>query len=67
MGNGYFVISLDFELHWGIFDHTSVNDYKDNLDKVSSVIKRLLVLCKKYNVNLTFSTVGFLFASNKEE
>ena len=67
MENGNFVISLDFELHWGIFDHTAISDYKINLDNVGLVIKRLLALSDKYNVNITFSTVGFLFASNKEE
>ncbi|RKE95299.1 polysaccharide deacetylase family protein [Ichthyenterobacterium magnum] len=65
--NGHFVISLDFELHWGVFDKKSVNDYKENLTNVPIVIDRLLKLCEQYNVKLTFSTVGFLFAQNKKE
>lgn len=65
--NGHFVISLDFELHWGVFDVRKVEDYKENLLNVSLVVKRLLELSDRYNVKLTFSTVGFLFAENKTE
>jgi len=64
--NGYFVISLDFELHWGVFDKRTVNSYQKNLLGVRKVIPKLLKLSKKYNIKLTFSTVGFLFAENVE-
>jgi len=64
---GHFVISLDYELHWGFFDHKSVDDYKENLTNVNLVINKLLELSDAYNVRLTFSTVGFLFAKNKAE
>jgi peptidoglycan/xylan/chitin deacetylase (PgdA/CDA1 family) len=64
---GHFVISLDYELHWGFFDHKSVDDYRENLENVNLVINRLLELSNTYNVKLTFSTVGFLFAKDKEE
>ncbi len=65
--NGKFVISLDFELHWGIFDIKSVKDYKQNLDNVREVVYKLVELSNRYNVRLTFSTVGILFAGNKKE
>lgn len=65
--NGHFVISLDFELHWGMCDHKSVADYKENLKNVGPVINRLLALADAYNVKLTFATVGFLFAESKSE
>ena len=64
---GHFIISLDYELHWGFFDHKSVNDYKENLENVNRVIERLLKLSNAYNIKLTFSTVGFLFAKDKAE
>lgn len=64
--NGKFIISLDFELHWGIFDHTKVVDYEENLKNTRAAIFRMLDLCEKYNVKLTFSTVGFLFAKDKK-
>ena len=65
--NGLFVISLDFELNWGVFDCISVEEYNENLNNVPEVINRLLELGKKYNINYTFATVGMLFNQNKEE
>lgn len=65
--NGHFVLSLDFEKHWGVFDKRSVENYKTNLENVDSVITKLLELADSYDVKLTFATVGFLFAKNKEE
>ncbi|WP_047546311.1 polysaccharide deacetylase family protein [Psychroserpens sp. Hel_I_66] len=64
---GHLVISLDFELHWGVFDHKSVSDYFENLKNVTLVIEKLLELSDNYNIKLTFSTVGFLFAKDKDE
>jgi peptidoglycan/xylan/chitin deacetylase (PgdA/CDA1 family) len=66
-GNGHFVISLDYELHWGFFELKTVEEYQENLDNTRKVIERLLDLSDKYNVKLTFATVGFLFAKNKDE
>ncbi|MBS9462204.1 polysaccharide deacetylase family protein [Flagellimonas sp. 389] len=65
--SGTFVISLDFELHWGIFDVKSVDDYKLNLENTRKAIRGILELSDKYKIRLTFSTVGFLFAENKDE
>ncbi len=65
--NGHFVISLDYELHWGLFDLKPVSAYKENLANVHLVIERLLELSDRYNIKLTFATVGFLFAKDKEE
>ncbi|WP_418603872.1 polysaccharide deacetylase family protein [Hwangdonia sp.] len=65
--NGKFVISLDFELHWGIFDVKEVKDYKTNLVNTRDAISKILDLSKAYDVRLTFATVGFLFSKTKEE
>jgi len=60
--NGQFVISLDFEKFWGVFDSIAASgNYKENLNNIDAVIDRLLALSKRYNIKLTFSTVGFLF------
>ena len=64
---GHFIISLDYEIHWGVFDKKSVQDYHENLSSVNFVIDRLLELSNRYDVKLTFSTVGLLFAENKED
>src|SRR5690606_12089629 len=65
--NGKFIISLDFELHWGVFDALTLDEYQSNLNNVRIVINRLIALSNTYNIKLTFATVGFLFASNKDE
>lgn len=65
--NGTFVISLDYEIHWGTFDAMTLDAYGNNLKSVNTVIDRLLILCDKYDVKLTFATVGMLFAKTKEE
>ncbi len=65
--NGAFVISLDYEIHWGTFDAMTLEEYGNNLKNVNNVIDRLLLLCNKYNIKLTFATVGMLFAKNNEE
>lgn len=66
--NGQFIISLDFEKLWGVFDSISANgNYNENLDNVDVVIDRLLELCNKYKIKLTFATVGFLFNENKRD
>jgi|SRR5690348_10521992 len=67
MANGKFVISLDFELYWGVRDAVKLQDYKAQLRGVRKVIPLLLQLFKKYGINATFATVGFLFFKNKEE
>jgi len=65
--NGHFVISLDLELHWGFFELKTVEEYHENLINTRKVVQRLLDLSNTYNVKLTFATVGFLFAKNKDE
>lgn len=67
MVNGKLVISLDFEIYWGIRDVVTLEDYKENLLGVRKVIPLLLELFKKYQINATFATVGFLFFNDKEE
>jgi peptidoglycan/xylan/chitin deacetylase (PgdA/CDA1 family) len=67
MENGKFVISLDFEIYWGVRDAVKLEEYKDNLLAVREVIPLLLKMFKKYNIHATFATVGFLFFESKEE
>lgn len=64
---GYLVLSLDFELMWGVRDKRSLEDYGDAISAVHDVIPAMLDLFEKYGVRATFSTVGFLFHENWEE
>lgn len=65
--NGKFVISLDYELHWGVFDVMSEEAYYENLLHTEKAVDQMLELSNEYQVRLTFATVGFLFANTKEE
>ncbi|HEV7783324.1 MAG TPA: hypothetical protein VGO58_18740 [Chitinophagaceae bacterium] len=65
--NGKFVISLDFELLWGVRDKKTIESYGANILGVQQTIPAMLSLFDKYNTRVTFSTVGFLFAKNREE
>lgn len=59
--SGRFLISLDFELYWGIRDHRSVENYGANLRGVHKALPRMLELFDEYAISATFATVGFLF------
>lgn len=67
MENGKFVISLDFELLWGIRDKRTIEQYGENIKGVHKVVPRLLEAFAKYQVRATFSTVGFLFFDTKDQ
>jgi peptidoglycan/xylan/chitin deacetylase (PgdA/CDA1 family) len=67
-GFGAFVLSFDFELHWGVRDHMPPNGrYLQNLVGARLVIPRLLKLFERYDIAATWATVGFLFASSRKE
>jgi peptidoglycan/xylan/chitin deacetylase (PgdA/CDA1 family) len=65
--NGLFVISLDFELMWGVWDVTTTKRYGKNITGVQQVIPSLLHIFEQYQVKATFATVGFLFCKDKDE
>jgi peptidoglycan/xylan/chitin deacetylase (PgdA/CDA1 family) len=64
---GKFVISLDFELMWGVRDLVTIDSYGDHLRGVHTAIPRMLQAFTKYHIQATFATVGFLFFDSKQE
>lgn len=64
---GNFIISLDFELHWGVADKRKVEDYIDYFDTTRRSIPMVLDLFTKMNIHATWATVGYLFAKNKQQ
>jgi peptidoglycan/xylan/chitin deacetylase (PgdA/CDA1 family) len=65
---GAFVISLDFELHWGVRDKRAVDGpYRENLLGARQAIPQILDLFEEFGVAATWATVGFLFAKNRRE
>ncbi len=63
---GAFVISLDYELLWGVWDVTTKEKYGDHIRGVKNVIPALLKTFEDYNIKATFATVGILFSENRE-
>ena len=63
---GIMVISLDFEMMWGVHD-TKNNDYHSNIIAVHKIVPKLLELFDKYRISCTWATVGALFANNKQD
>lgn len=67
MIHGSLIISLDFELMWGVRDKYTVENYGDAIIGARTAIFKMMETFKQYNVSTTFSTVGFLFHKNKGE
>ena len=64
---GNLVISLDFELFWGVTDSRTIQGYGQDILKGRESIPKLLELFAKYGVHATWGTVGMLFAQSKEQ
>jgi Polysaccharide deacetylase len=59
--SGQLVISLDFELFWGVRHRVTVQRYSPNLIGARAVIPVLLDLFSEYRIHATWAIVGFLF------
>lgn len=65
MAHGSFIISLDFELHWGVRDVVSLAEKRDHFLRGREAIPETLKSFEEHGVHATWATVGFLFARNK--
>lgn len=61
-----FIISLDFELKWGVFDVLKA-DYDENILGARKAIPIILNVFEKNNIKATWAIVGLLFASTKAD
>lgn len=65
---GGLVVSLDFELIWGVRDHVaSSGGYRLQLRGALEAVPRILDLFSEFGVAATWATVGALFAESREE
>jgi peptidoglycan/xylan/chitin deacetylase (PgdA/CDA1 family) len=65
---GALVISLDFELHWGVRDKCAPDGpYRENLLGARKAIPQILDLFAEFEIAATWATVGFLFAESPRE
>ncbi|MGI0107062.1 polysaccharide deacetylase family protein [Salinimicrobium sp. WS361] len=65
--NGSFVISLDFELLWGVFDKVDWREKKEYFQNTRKVIPEILKLFEKYEISCTWAIVGMLFNESWDE
>ena len=64
--NGAFVISLDYELLWGVWDVATKEKYGAHIRGVKEVIPALLTAFDNHKIKATFATVGILFSKDHE-
>lgn len=64
---GALVISLDFEINWGVRDQQTLAQYGPNLLGVRAAVPALLALFAEFGLHATWATVGLLFFQTKAE
>ena len=62
-----FVISLDFELHWGRFDKADPLGTKKYYQNTQKTLPKILAMFEKHKIEATWAAVGMLLAENKKE
>lgn len=65
--NGTLIVSLDFELFWGMQDCISFEKYEEYVLGGRKAIPQMLQLFEKYKIHATWATVGFQFAHNYDQ
>ena len=65
--SGTLIISLDFELFWGMQDCCPLEYYKENIIGGRKAIPYMLKIFKEYDIHATWATVGFQFADTYEQ
>ena len=65
--HGLFIISLDFELYWGVRDKRTLESYQEHLGNTPAAIDGMLNLFTRYGIHATWATVGALFLSHRAE
>ena len=61
------VISLDFELFWGVAESKTIKNYGANVEGVWQAIPAMLALFERYGIRTTWATVGMLMCKNYKQ
>jgi len=64
---GALVISLDFELHWGVRDKWPLAQCRNRLLGAREAVPAMLRLFRDFEIHATWATVGLLFFDGKRE
>jgi len=65
--SGKFIISLDFELHWGGAEKWNLKEKENYFLGGRKAVVETLRLFQTNEIRATWATVGFLFAKNKDQ
>lgn len=65
--NGEFIISLDFELHWGVFESLDVLENRSYFKNTCLIIPEILRIFEENNIRSSWATVGMLFLNNSQD
>lgn len=61
------VISLDFEMFWGVTDSKTIENYGKNIEGEWEAVPAMLALFKQYEVHVTWATVGMLMCKDYKQ
>lgn len=67
MSGGELVLSLDFELLWGVRDHATRNSYGVNILGGREAIPLMLERFERHGIRATWATVGAVFCASRDE
>lgn len=67
LDSGFFVISLDFELIWGVFDKIEPKEKLQYFKNTLKVVPEILSSFRMANIHATWATVGMLFNNSWED
>lgn len=65
--SSHFIISLDFELHWGGSEKWTLDPFKPYFIRTREAIPAMLALFEKHETHVTWATVGLLFHESRKE
>lgn len=64
---GTMIVSLDFELFWGMQDGMALERYRAHVLGGRAAVPKMLELFRRHGIHATWATVGFMFARDDEE
>ena len=64
---GIFLVSLDFELFWGLRYIYRIADCRDRMLGARVAVRELLGLFDKYHLHATWATVGLMFFQSRAD
>ena len=67
MNRPIFIVSLDFELHWGRFDKAAIKGNEAYYLQARKAVPEILKLFEDFEIEATWATVGMLFAEDVRE